>query len=290
MKRTKGGQRRKVDAILTGDWHLRDDAPICRTDNFQEAQWKKVEFVSELQRKHQCVVHHAGDLFDYWKPSPALLSACILNLPDSFQTILGNHDIPQHNLDLAWKCGVHTLAVAERVILLNGYHWGQTLSPGDESHRMALWHTMTWKGKKPWPGIIDKPAKEILKEYPQYDLILTGHNHKRFVEELDGRLLVNPGALTRQTADQEDHVPGVYLWYAEDNTIEEVILPHEKGVISREHIARVEQRDARIDAFISRLNEDWETGVSFEDNLERFLSSNKIHSSVVEIVRKAVFP
>jgi N-acetylmuramoyl-L-alanine amidase len=41
----------------------------------------------KLQEKHQCPVFHAGDLFDYWKPSPWLISKAIEHLPDKFYTI-----------------------------------------------------------------------------------------------------------------------------------------------------------------------------------------------------------
>lgn len=294
MKRTKESRIKQPTAILTGDWHLRENTPICRTDNFQEAQWRKVRWIAELQARYACPVLHAGDLFDHWKPSPYLLSKALLHLPEGFFTVYGNHDLPQHNISLAEKTGIMVLANAFRLGLLKQGHWREeptstSVSFPESNRKVLVWHVMTWKGKEPWPGITDRPAKELLKAYPEYALIVTGHNHKRFVETVDGRLLVNPGSLTRQTADQEDHIPAIYLWYAEDNIVEEVLLPIEQGVISREHIDRIERRDSRIAAFISRLGGEWQTGVSFEDNLERFLSANKIHSSVEKVIRKAVF-
>jgi DNA repair exonuclease SbcCD nuclease subunit len=147
---------------------------------------------------------------------------------------------------------------------------------------------MTYKGKPPWPGCEDPPAKELLKRYPDYDLIVTGHNHQSFVEELDGRLLVNPGAITRQEADKADHKPCVYLWYAEENQVEPHYLPVEEGVISREHIEQTEERNERIEAFVSRLNDEWEAGLSFEQNLERFFKENEIRQSVQEIIWGAI--
>ena len=143
-------------------------------------------------------------------------------------------------------------------------------------------------GNPPWPGCEDPTAEEILDKYPQFDLIVTGHNHKTFVVEKEGRLLVNPGSLTRQTADQADHHPCVFLWYAEDNTVEEVSIPHEEGVISREHIEKKERRDGRIEEFISRLSAEYDVGLSFEENLARFEEKNKVRQSVMEIIRRAI--
>ena len=290
MKRTR--QTKQPDAILTADWHLREDNPKCRTDNFVEAQWKKVEFINQIQWAHGCPIIHSGDLFDHWKPSPALLTKTLSVLPNKFYTIYGNHDLPQHNLELAYKCGINVLQEAERLKVLNGTHWNQVTAESDlplpENRKYLVYHVMTYKGKTPWPGCTDPKAGKLLRKYPQYDLIITGHNHQTFVEEYDGRLLVNPGSLTRQEADKTDHKPCVFLYYADTNTVEKVLLPFEEGVISREHLEVKQDRDDRIDAFVSRLNSDFQGAVSFEDNLTRMIQENEIAESVAEIIYKAV--
>ena len=294
MKRTK--QTIKPDAILTSDFHLREDQPTCRIDDFVEQQWKKVDFIKDLQKKYDCDVIHAGDLYEYWKPSPNLISETIKHLPDQFYTIYGNHDLPQHNMDLAYKSGVYTLATGRHLGILPCMGgWG--LTPEDWSKyelskikdkTIFIWHIMTYQGKKPWPGCTDPMAAKLLRKYPQYNLLITGHNHQSFTEIHEGRLLVNPGSLTRHKADQVDHQPSVYLYYAKDNSVERVYLPIEQGVISREHIENREERNDRIDAFISKLDDDFEASVSFEENLERFEQANNIRQSVMQIVHKAI--
>ena len=278
-------------AILTGDWHLREDQPVSRTDNFQAAQWRKVAFISELQRRHKCPVIHAGDLFHHWKPSPWLLSKAIKHLPANFYTVYGNHDLPQHNLELAEKSGINVLVEAGAIRLLNNTHWLQEPQPchlGEEmNERMLIWHVMTWKGNPPYPGCTDADAFRLLRKYPEYDLIHTGHNHGSFTAHVDDRVLVNAGLITRQTADQADQTPHVYLWYGR-GVVEKVELPHEKGVISREHIEQKKERDDRIDAFVSRLDNEFDAAISFEENMERFLAQNKVRESVRQIVQNAI--
>lgn len=220
MKRIKI-KNKKPDSILCSDFHLREDQPTCRTDNFPKTQWIKVDFIRNLQIEHDCPVIHAGDLFHHWKPSPYLLSETIQHLPDNFWTVYGQHDLPQHNLDLAYKCGINTLEKAEKLIILKGTHWGQS-KPADQEiwsyserniirayseRNILVWHIMTYQGKKPWPDCVDPTATKLLRKYPEYDLIVTGDNHQSFVEEYEGRLLVNPGSITRQTAAQSDHKP-----------------------------------------------------------------------------------
>jgi len=288
MERTKTSFK-KADAILTADWHLQETVPICRTDTFWETQWEKVDFISALQKKHQCPVLHSGDLFDFWKPSPMLLAQTIEHLPAEFHTVYGNHDLPQHNLELAYKSGIYVLQKAGCLTVLEGTHWGQEflISFRYSQRKICVWHIGVYQGKEPWPDCPAPKGNSLIRKYDA-DLIVTGDFHKPFVEEHAGRLLVNPGSIFRMTADQADFRPRVYLWYADTNTVVPVYLPIAADVISREHLEIVQDRENRIEAFISTLTEDWEAEMSFEDNIERFCTKNKVRRSVLDIVYKAI--
>lgn len=292
MERTSKSKFRKADLILTGDWHIRDDVPICRVDDFVTEQWEVLDFISDLQRKHDCPVIHSGDLFNHWKPSPYLLSMTMGHLPDQFHTIYGNHDLPQHNLELADKSGIYALEKANKLVVLEGTHWNQDpIGIGPDrlfKRKMLVWHVMTFQGTTPWPGCKDAKGATLLRKYPQYDLIVTGDNHKPFIETHDGRILVNPGCITRQTASQFEYKPAVWLWYADTNTVAPVYLPIEKGIISREHLEEKAERENRLDSFISKLDGDFDAGLSFEDNLQIFESQNSIRKSVMDIVYKSI--
>ncbi len=290
MKRTKM-PKFNVSAILVGDLHLREDQPTCRTDDFKEAQYQKLAWLKALQEKHNCPVYCAGDVFHHWKSSPYMISFALMALPDNFWTVYGNHDLPAHNWELREKSALQTLELAGKGGFLKEAHWGQTPKDGtlfypDDDRTILVWHVMTYQGKAPWPGCTDLSAKEILKKHPQFDLILTGHNHQCFVEEYDGRLLVNPGSLTRQTADQINHEPGVFLWDKSTNTVQKAVPPYAKDVISREHIAQVEEREARYAAFIARLNQEGNPELSFEKNLEKYFQQNSVVKSVRELIYK----
>lgn len=286
---------KKPTAILTGDWHLREDTPVCRTDDFWTTQWEKIDFIADLQQKYNCPVIHSGDLFNHWKPSPYLLNKTMRHIPKEFYTVYGNHDLPQHNIELADKCGINVLHEAKRINVLNGTHWNQKpevasllFCPTGIEKRILVWHVMTYAGKEPWPGCPDPNSSVILKKYNDYDLIVTGHNHQTFISKHKNRILVNPGSLTRQTADQIDHQPCVFLWYADTNEIEEVLIPIKDNVISRDHIERKKDHDTRIEAFVSRLNTEWEASISFEENLERLIQINEVRQSVKQIIYQAI--
>ena len=290
---------KKPSAILVSDIHLREDVPVCRTDDYWTAQWRKIDFISNLQKKWNIPVLHGGDLFDKWKPSPWLLTETIKRIPAKFFSCMGQHDVPQHNMDLAYKSGFGTIKEAEYIknsedwdsnIEIHFCHFGQE-PPIDIDKRIKhilVWHKMVWQGKKPYPTCTDEPASSILKKYPMYNTILCGDNHKTFVEEYEGRLLVNPGSMMRMDADQADHKPCVFLWYAEDNSVQQVFLPIEEGVVSREHLVVKQERDSRIDAFISKLNDKYEVSLSFEDNLTAFFNANNTDSEIKQIIYKSI--
>lgn len=296
MKRTRH-KFKKADGILTADWHLQEgESPVCRIDNFEDAQWEKVRFISNLQKKHNCPVIHSGDLVDYWKSSPELLAKIIEYLPKWFWSIYGNHDLPQHNMDLVHKCSQYMLAKGGHLDILP--NMGDWLTTPDDYKDFAapelcgrpffVWHIMTYQGKSPWPGCTSPKGSALLRKYPQYDLIVTGDNHKPFVEEYQGRLLVNPGSIFRTTAAQENHRPRVYLWYADTNTVEPVYIPINTGAISREHIDKKQERDNRIDAFISTLNTDFKMELSFKGYLKEFEHLNNIKPPILDIIYKSM--
>jgi DNA repair exonuclease SbcCD nuclease subunit len=296
MERAKSN---KIPALIAcSDLHLREDQPICRTDNFWNTQWRKMDFIKNLQSQWNCPVICAGDVFHHYKTSPHLLTETMKHLPAKFFACAGQHDLPQHSLDLMYKSGFGTLREAEYIKTANDWdldidihfcHFGQDppINLDKRKKHILVWHHLTYT-TKPFPGASGGMAEGILRKYNEFCTIFCGDNHQSFTVEYQGRRLVNPGSLTRQTADQADFKPRVYLWYAEDNSVQPVYLPIQEGVISREHIEHKEERDKRIDAFVSKLDGEWEAGMSFEQNLEEFFNTNNTREPVKSIIYKSI--
>lgn len=306
-----------ISAILTSDLHLREDTPVCWTEDFQKTLARKLSWLRELQHKHGGVpILDAGDLFHHWKPSPALLSWTMENLPQPFITVPGNHDMPQHNLSMLGLSGLQVLWLSDTIYLLTDMRsmtgsefieshnlflpfslyaipWGQQeLSPSclplREGRKILLYHGMTYVGKPPYPGAEKEglSASRLLDRFPQFDLIVSGHYHSGFVicSKDQRRMLVNPGGIARMTADEIDRQPYVYLWDAEQNKAVPVAVPIEHGVIRRDYIIQQEERTGRMDAFLSRMTQDVEIRLSFRENLRRHMVQNDISKSVQEEV------
>lgn len=281
----------KADLIITSDWHLTDKQPKCRTDNFWKAQWDKIDQIFALAYEFGAPVYHAGDLFEHWKTSPYLLNQTIkhlINYSPYFWTIIGNHDMPAHNIDDMDKSGLQTLFETEIVNrVIDQIDWGGPLdySPIKIGKRKVVFiHIMTWKGKKPWPNCTDPECYELFDWFPDCDLIVTGHNHKTFTAKKGKQILVNPGSLTRHKADQIKHKPCVFLYDAKSHKIKKHVLKYKKNVISREHLDIKKEKDKRINAFIEKLQNDWDISLSFENNLERAFKANKISKKIQQMI------
>jgi predicted phosphodiesterase len=218
----------------------------------------------------------------------------IHHLPKDFITVAGQHDLPQHNMDLFYKSGMNTLLQAGAISWIkDGGNFGQNVGiafqTNGKSITVGVLHRFVWDGKNwPWPECEEITARKLLRGNPDFDLIVTGDYHKPFTYEYKGRLLVNCGCLTRQTADYADHRPRVWLWDARTNSVTPHYLVLEKGVVNRDHIEIDKAKEQRIDAFISRLTDEWEVSISFEENLKRFISSNQIRKSVVDLIYKSM--
>lgn len=299
----KRGKKFSPDLILSGDWHLRDTVPKCRTDDFWEAQWDKVKQIFELQEEFNCPIILSGDLFHHWKTSPYLINKVIQEFPQwgvyddldfkRIYSIIGNHDMPNHNKEFMEKSGLYTLFETGVIDYLDSQgDWGFTKKEANMipivmpklNTQIKILHIMTYKGKSPWPGCTDPECNELFDWFPDADLIVTGHNHKSFTAKKGKQLLVNPGSLTRQTADQIDYKPCVFLYDSKQHKLKKHYLDIKENVISREHLNVVKAKENRINAFIEKLKHGWDAGLSFEENIERGIKENKIPERIQQII------
>jgi DNA repair exonuclease SbcCD nuclease subunit len=298
-------------AILTSDIEIRDYSPVCRTDDFLEAQIDKLKFIQGLQKRYGGIpVLDGGDLLDKRyrsHPNYYVLVVADRYLPDPFITIPGNHDLPQHEIANYPRSGMAVLesvgriqvAGPERPILLHNANtvdsnlnvWGfpyrlPTKAPkvGRErlQYNVALVHAMVFQGKEPYPGAEGFQARSLIRLFKGFDLIVCGHNHQSFIETHENQILVNPGSLMRSDANQISYRPRVFLWYAEEARIEAVDVPVREGVVSRQHIEKKEVIDNRLDAFISALSFDGsrENEVSFKKTVAHALASKEVTDDV----------
>jgi len=305
--------QRQPDAILTSDWHIREDTPECRVDDFMATQERKLKWLSDLQEKFQCPIFDGGDLFDHWKPTPYLLQWTIKRMPKNVWTVPGNHDLAQHNMELFDRSGLAVLdkssAVViplngaectnlskdKRIIVIRGHPWETVVhptNPDDNSVHVLLTHEMTYLQKDVNPFLKGSSAERLANDYGKmgHSLVVSGHNHQSFQykDEETGCLLVNPGCIMRQRAEEIDYTPRVALWYADTNSIEWIPIPVEKEAVTRLHLETKVEREDRIDSFVSRMKKDFEIELSFDRNMRSYLAKNRTHLEVIKLLDKAM--
>lgn len=317
---------RRADAILTADWHLRKDQPICRLDNYQEAQNKKIVWIKELQNKHkdpltgECPILLAGDVFDTWKPETIssgfeIATWAIRTLPNEIISIPGQHDLPYHDPNSFDKSPLAVLKEAKKMRVFTEIgepywkkSWKFSVTPIPWQYDLSLYcppkhtsaippprkiimiHTLVMEPRTHNPNIkYDITTEQLLDTFKEYDLILCGDNHMPFTyRNKRNQLLVNPGSIMRMRADQIEHKPRVYLWYAKENEVELVYFPIQKDVVSRDHIEEGKEPSTKNLIKCLEGKNAKELAISFSDNINKHIRKNKVNSEISNRIFKAM--
>lgn len=294
--------------ICASDLHFTFTPPKCReVEEYIEAQDKKIDFLLDLQRKEKAPILCGGDIFDRWNASPELLSYLIYKLQEAdfpIITIPGQHDLPNHNIKEYDRSGLSVLeasgvltvikdpnapiAIGQHLIF--GKPWGLPLPEAKKlnSESILILHEGIYKKEKPFPNCKWRTSKQVIEESPGFKLIVSGDNHKPFTHNIKGSYLINPGSMMRMHADQADFDPRVYIYDFKTGCAEQVYIPIEPGIVSREHIISEEERDQRISDFVEHLKTKYNVTIDFKKNMEVFLSSNRVRKSTKEWVWRAL--
>jgi hypothetical protein len=279
----------KPDFIILGDLHVGDLHPECRTDDYKEALKRKLNWIQDKYGNIPKL--QPGDVFDHWKQTPEMITFALMNLPVPFYATWGQHDLPNHQFDLAYKSAWMTCNAAGVIQPWKcARAWGTELGPAPtngKDRKIALIHVSTWV--VPYnPKDAPNDALRLLKANPGWDIIVTGDNHQTFVVDYEGQLLVNAGSLMRMRADQVDHKPCIFEYYASTNTVKQVFVPIE-DVVNRTKVDAVHAREDRVSAFVERLGSgSMEVGMTFEDNMKTKLADGTVPEQVASIVRECM--
>jgi len=284
--------------IVTADWHLRTDRPRCRIDdNWLEAQRKVIQFcVAEASKRHASLLI-SGDLFDRAKSSIELVNFVLSELQwvdPEILAIPGNHDLLYHNLENIEKSAYGILQKSQ--VFCENIAGGKLFPFGTDTteaaagqsiisiHRLILPKDPGFNMGSGW-----NTADEILDMYPDAKWIFTGDYHENFVHEKDGRYLVNPGSLMRQSASQREYQPVIYFVDTETEEISVIPVPDPVDMVVSDYLLDEKERDERIQSFVSKVKNNSGIGLSFEENLEaEYLERAKIGDEVPQNVKDMV--
>ena len=274
--------------ILAADLHLTAETPVCRTDDYIEAQFEKLNFLIDWANQLNADIYIAGDLFDRsrepkWFEIKIKYILNQLNAHLEITAIPGQHDLPNHNiknildssLGIIWQ-SFSSLNVYEAPL--------ETVCKIKPFIRMT--HQLIYKNKKIHDTVKSIKAKKLLKEFTDCEIILSGDNHQTFIEEYEGRFLVNPGSMMRKTAAQYDHEPCFFVYDILTKELEQIFFPIESAekVMTLGHLEKKEAKDQRLENFIKHVRDGYEITFTLDKNFENYFKKNKTRKSVKEII------
>jgi len=299
--------------VLLSDVHWLWDNPIGRLDNAHETQMEKLRFVFNWAYENNGAILQAGDLND--KPRNwDLLPVQISFLRSWYKKVTlccvyGQHDTYMYSEKTRDKTNMGILAKAGLVLILDsnpsrsyeaviyGAHYGQEAPKPEkkepEQKNILVIHAPITIDPL-FPDHVYDPAFGYLKSHPEYDLILCGDIHRTFLTRYEGRHIVNTGCLIRKEADEYNmttHHPGFYVFDTDSVTCEWVEIPHKPAeeVLTRDHIERKNQINQMLQSFIDSVKDGGiKEGVSFQDNLAKFIKDNGIQQDVVDIISETI--
>jgi predicted phosphodiesterase len=299
-----------VKLVYTTDEHITTNPPVCRTDDWVATMIRVLAWLRELCEKLNATHITGGDITDkdvYTSTNYLLDTVNFLNAhyPNTVG-IAGNHGLRYQQLRFLEKSIISTLISSGRLFLLrepyeidkdvwlHGYNYGEDLIhpdmgvyPEDSKHIMIYHGYVTNDVKDKIGGWF---SEDLMYEFPEFDMFLTGDNHTPFVVEKDGQTLINGGSLFRTTIKQIDYKPHVWVIDTEDLSYEAVPVPIEEGVISAAHKDVVEEKKAVMDSVVNTVMENDGVSVSYEDEIDKLVSENKdtIDEDVMVFIAKAM--
>lgn len=293
--------------LLVSDLHTRSDSPVCRTDNFSQIQVETLMMISDIANRNDATIIFAGDIFHRPKPLlPQYLETLLhdIFLHNEIYFIMGNpnHDLKDSNYDnlnynsigvmgkfFNWM-KVPFLSV-EKGVIIEFFDFGKEITKCHTvSHnRIKICVLHKFVSDQPLPPWLEDrgiTAKDLCKKHRDYDLFVTGDNHKSFVYEdpETGQQVINCGCITRQKLSEKDYKPCVYLYDIEKRAYEEIIkLPDTNpNVIRKSNNSKLqEERESRIDSFLQLAGNKKEITWDYPANLRTHCKKNKVEDEVV---------
>lgn len=287
--------------LLTADWHLRDDRPLCRTDeNWIETQRNDVREVISIAENQECdEIWVLGDIFDVPRVSPELINMLIDELKKSkvpVGLLEGNHDLPYHNYDNLNKCSLGILETHfKKISEMTKIQSLSVISPAfgmdPKEVKSDIWctHQLVFKDDASRPiDELGKTAQQLLDEQRDVEYIFTGDYHHGYIykedwDELPSRWVVTPGCLNIQKGDMKSYKPFVVVFDTSDvmNPFEQHFLEDDSENVSNEHLKIQHQRDERLERCMEAIRGSMVVELDFVENLRKSLPDMDKRSVVI---------
>lgn len=296
--------------LCTGDLHVTDKKPRNRTDDYWSTVMNKFKQIMQIaEETNPMFVVFPGDIFETYKENHKVVQFMINTMRNSGQNFLvvaGNHDQQFHTQDLTGTA-FETLDASrsflnvakyfvdemenDKPLRIYGASWKDEIRVVDDSaFNILVIHKMIVDDKLWSQQEGHTYAKHLLQKH-NYDLIISGDNHTRFIVKSGNKTLVNMGSMMRSTIAQVNHKPAVALYDTETREVTEIELKiepvsHIMAVVKAE---KEKDRNEKLMEFgevlRKRMIENTQTNrLDFVSELDRFVNENFIDVEIKKII------
>jgi len=302
---------------IMGDVHATRVVPENRIDDYWETFIDKFTWCLEKFKQESVdIVIQPGDFFDSSKASDFVkqyLIYILKNFTKSFKilTVFGQHDLRYHSSD-TYNTPLKVLERADvvsiidnkhplkfddgdRTVYISGASWFEDI-PEPIKHdsenilNILVMHKMVIRmGEKIWEGQSNYIEAERLLEVWDYDIVVSGDNHRNLICNKKKKWLINAGSLMRSRINQLEHKPKIHMIDTENLnkvfTFDVPIKPAQE-VFDIERVTFEKERNEDLEAFIDGLqNKGYKTeGLDFAQNILTYIKENNVDKEVAETI------
>lgn len=286
--------KRVMTLLATGDLHGTSQNPVGRLDNVELTQIEKWREVCAIAHVNDAsAILQPGDIFDSASVADTTkgrVGQMFRNAPCPVISIPGNHDLFGHNettlprtpYRLLSRLGcfknVHrSFEAIGRNVFVTGHGYTTETDTPDGAHQFD---PLTYEPRLP-VGVgtitIHLVHSMLMVKKPSYDMrhtliddvqtsadvIVCGHHHGGFgiYKRRDGKIFINPGALTRLSAHEHEinrQVQVALIHIYDDRHIECELVPLKcakpgNQVLTREHLERKSEQEDKLEHFLAIL-------------------------------------
>lgn len=282
------------------DPHLTWGKPISRLDDVKLTGLKKFNYVLDWCNKNNAQLLIPGDLTDSahgWYLYLELIKL-FLNYRIELLVVYGQHDMYFRTrettiLNALAKNNFVKVVTENNFAGLYGYSWQDSTDIKIEKTKakVLLIHAPITTNQL-YPNQVFMDARKFLRENKQFDLIVCGDIHRKFMVEYQGRFIVNSGPMLRLDADEYmfEHKPGFWVYDTNRKEVNWQEIPHEEAdiVLSRVHIERRKEVEFMMKDFIDSISEQVNFDMDFESNIVNFIKMNKVEEEVQDILKEVM--
>lgn len=292
--------------LICGDLHVTDKRPENRIDDYRLTVFRKVGTILNTAYDEECDgILQPGDFTD----SPSLsydMFHDIVHLigADSVKilTTWGQHDLRYRtkvNTALRSIALTTNTAILEhdqpygdgKSVIVHGCGYDEEIpEPVKDRYNVLIIHKMIVEDKL-WAQQDNFEWSTSFLRRNKFDLIVSGDNHQFFHANNGDRYLFNCGSLLRSSISQVDHKPRVIIFDTEKphkfKVINVPIEPASK-VFAMDKVMKEKEKDEKLAAFVDGLSKQKDMGLSFVDNLNKYLSGNDVDKDVKKIIKECM--